>query len=123
MSDKLSPTEEQLMEIIWSHDQIFMKEILLAYDEPKPAASTIATLLKRMKNKGFIDFELFGNSRRYHPLVPKRTYFKDKMKELVNNFFGGSNAAFASFFAEESSMNQDELQELKELIESKIKES
>ena len=123
MANKLSTTEEQLMEIIWTHEQMFMKEILRAYDDPKPAASTIATLLKRMKTKGYIDFELFGNSRRYHPVIPKRTYFKDKMKDMVNNFFGGSNAAFASFFAEESSMDQDELQQLKELIESKIKKS
>ena len=123
MRNKLSVSEEQLMEIIWSHEQIFMKEILEAHDEPKPAPSTVATLLKRMRVKGYIDYDMFGNSRRYHPIVPKRIYFKDKMKEMVNNFFGGSNAAFASFFAEESSMNQDELQQLKELIESKIKKS
>ena len=121
MSLRLSPTEEQLMEIIWKNKKAFMKEILEAYDEPKPAASTIATLLKRMQNKGYVDFKLYGNSREYYPLIKKKKYFKEKMKEMVNNFFGGSNAAFASFFTEESKMNQEELKALKELIDAKIK--
>lgn len=122
MPVKLSQTEEQLMEMIWENKKLFMKEIMEAYPEPKPAASTVATLLKRMQVKGYVDFKLFGNSRQYFPLIRKKKYFKDKMKNLVNNFFGGSNAAFASFFAEESKMNTQELKELKALIERKIKD-
>ena len=114
MSVKLSQSEEQVMEIIWSSKKPFMKEIMEAYPEPKPAPSTVATLLKRMQTKGYVDFKLFGNSRQYFPLIKKKKYFKDKMKVMVNNFFGGSNAAFASFFEEESKMNKEELEELVE---------
>ncbi len=122
MQLKLSPAEEQLMEIIWSKKRIFMKEILLSYPEPKPAASTVATLLKRIQVKGYVDFKLYGNSREYFPLIKKNKYFKGKMKEMVNNFFGGSDVAFASFFAEESKMNKQELEDLKALIERKIRD-
>ena len=119
---RLSPTEEYLMEIIWTHRKVFMKEIIESYPDPKPAPSTISTLLKRMRDKGFVNFKLYGNSRQYFPLVTKRKYFKNKLGALVNNFFGGSNAAFASFFAEESNMTKEELNELKELIQRKIQD-
>jgi predicted transcriptional regulator len=43
----------------------FMKDILEEYAEPKPAATTIATLLKRMQNKDLIGYKTYGNSREY----------------------------------------------------------
>jgi len=49
-----------------------MKDLLDAYPEPKPATTTVATLLKRMADKGFIAYKLYGNSREYYPLVKKR---------------------------------------------------
>ena len=73
---KLSQTEEQLMQHLWKLEKAFMKELIEAYDEPRPANTTIATLLKRMKDKGFIDYKVFGKSREYYPLVAKSDYFK-----------------------------------------------
>jgi len=123
MSLKLTPAEEQLMKILWASNKIFMKEILASYDDPKPAPSTVATLLKRMQSKGFVDYKLYGNSREYFPLIKKNSYFGGKVQEMINKFFGGSDVAFASFFTEESKMNKEELEELKILIEQKIKET
>lgn len=48
---KLSKSEEKLMELIWSNQPIFMKELLEIIPAPKPAPSTVATLLKRMQQK------------------------------------------------------------------------
>jgi hypothetical protein len=39
-----------------------MKDLLEAYPKPKPATTTIATLLKRMIDKQFA-YNEFGNSR------------------------------------------------------------
>ena len=75
-----------------------------------------------MRDKGFVDFKLYGNSRQYYPTVRKNKYFREKLGSLVNDFFGGSKTAFASFFAEESKMTTDELNQLKALIERKINE-
>jgi len=41
---KLSKTEEELMQHIWRLETAFMKDILEAYEAPKPATTTIATL-------------------------------------------------------------------------------
>lgn len=51
---KLTDSEKVLMEILWEKKTVFMKDILEASPEPKPAPSTIATLLKRMQNKELV---------------------------------------------------------------------
>ena len=73
---QLSKTEEQLMELIWKHEKIFMKDIIESYLDPKPATTIIATLLKRMQDKGFVAYNVFGNSRQYYPLVKRWIIFQ-----------------------------------------------
>lgn len=117
---KLSKSEEQLMEIIWERKTAFMKEIIESYPDPKPANTTIATLLKRIREKKFIDFKLFGNSRQYFPLVKKEDYFSQHVNGLIRSFFGNSALKFASFFTKETNLSKKELEQLKSIIDQEI---
>ena len=117
---QLSKSEEELMNILWKQKKAFMKNLLDAYPEPKPATTTVATLLKRMTDKGFVAYKSFGRSREYYPLVKKKTYFSKHVNGLIKNFFNDSPAQFASFFAQETNLTKEELKELKKLIDNKI---
>ena len=44
---KLSKTEEELMNHLWKLKKAVMKDLLEAYNDPKPATTILATLLKR----------------------------------------------------------------------------
>ena len=94
---KLTDAEKDLMEIIWQKNTAFMKDIMEEYPEPKPATTTIATLLKRMQNKDLIGYKTYGNSREYFPKVSKEVYFKEEMTSMIDKFFNSSAAQFASF--------------------------
>ncbi|WP_052594876.1 BlaI/MecI/CopY family transcriptional regulator [Aureispira sp. CCB-QB1] len=118
---KLSKTEEELMQHIWRLENAFMKDILEAYEEPKPATTTIATLLKRIRDKGFIDYKTFGKSRKYYPLVSKSDYFGKHFRGLLQNFFGNSASRFASFFTQSTDLTKDELEALRAVIDEEIK--
>lgn len=117
----LSKTEEQLMEMIWQREKVFMKELIESYPEPKPAATTIATLLKRMQDKGFVGYTLFGNSRQYYPLIKKSDYFSKHVNGIIKNFFGDSALQFASFFTKETNLTSSELEDLKKIVDQEIK--
>lgn len=119
---KLTDSEKTLMEILWAKEKAFMKDILEAYDEPKPATTTVATLLKRMQNKNLIGFTLYGNSREYYPKVVKGEYFKEEMTSMIDRFFNSSIAQFASFFTSNSKLSQKELKELRDIIDKQIEE-
>lgn len=118
---QLSKSEEELMNILWKQKKAFMKDLLDAYPEPKPATTTVATLLKRMADKGFITYKAFGRSREYHPLVKKKDYFSKHVNGLIKNFFNDSASQFASFFTQETDLSKVELEELKKLIDNEIK--
>ena len=108
------------MELIWRNERMFMKDILEIYPEPKPASTTIATLLKRMQEKGYVAYDTFGNSRQYYALVKKNDHFSVQMKKIVNDYFGNSALQFASFFTKSSNLSTKELLELQTIIEQQI---
>ncbi|WP_433834836.1 BlaI/MecI/CopY family transcriptional regulator [Flavobacterium anhuiense] len=117
---QLSNAEEQLMEHLWKLEKAFMKDLLEAYSDPKPATTTVATLLKRMIDKKFVAYNEFGNSREYYPLVKKTDYFSKHVKGLISNFFNNSASQFASFFTTETNLSASELEDLKKIIDSEI---
>ena len=117
---KLTNAEEQVMETIWKCDTAFLKDIMGYYPDPKPASTTIVTLLKRMQRKGVIAYRLFGNSRQYYPLIRKEDYFKKSINEIVKNFFGDSALQFASFFTTAGNLSEKELEELKKIVEQEL---
>ncbi|HTJ11334.1 MAG TPA: BlaI/MecI/CopY family transcriptional regulator [Dinghuibacter sp.] len=116
----LSKAEEELMEHIWSGGAVFMKDLLDRYPDPKPASTTVATLLKRMSEKGYVGYKVFGNSRQYYPLVSKNDYFSRHLKNIVENYFDNSTLRFASFFTQSGNMTPAELEALKKIIEDEI---
>ncbi len=119
---KLTPTEAQVMEYIWQNGRIFMKDLLDCFPEPRPAVTTIATLLKRMQEKKFVGYRLFGNSREYYALVAKEAYFTGHFNELIKNFFNNSSLQFASFFARNGKLTKEELESLRNLLDQEIKQ-
>ncbi|MDT0677240.1 BlaI/MecI/CopY family transcriptional regulator [Autumnicola musiva] len=118
---QLSNSEEQLMQILWKKEKAFMKDLIEAYPQPKPASTTVATLLRRMQDKKFVDYVQYGRSREYFPLVRKKDYFSKQVNGLIKNFFNDSASQFASFFTKESNLSENELKDLKQLIDEQIK--
>ena len=118
---QLTNTEEQLMEHLWKLEKAFMKDLLELYPEPKPATTTLATLLKRMTDKNFVAYNLFGNSREYYPVVKKTDYFSKHVNGLIKNFFNDSASQFASFFTTATNLSEKELDNLKTIIDLEIK--
>ena len=117
---KLSKAEEQLMEIIWTNKELFLKDIIEQYPDPKPANTTVATFLKRLQDKGVVGYKLFGKSRQYYPLIKKEKYFSNTMSGIVENYFNNSALQFASFFTRTGKLTDEELKDLKKLIDLEL---
>jgi len=117
---QLTKAEEQVMKLLWKLDKAFIRDLLSEFPYPKPASTTVLTLLKRMIDKGFVSYKQYGNSREYFPLIKKADYFSDHLNGLIKDFFNNSTAQFASFFANETDMSDEELRELRELVDKKI---
>ncbi len=118
---KLSKSEEQLMNYLWKFNTSTMKNLVNAYPEPRPAITTIATLLKRMQDKKYVGYKQIGRSREYFPVVKKEDYFSNHVNDLIKKFFNNSASQFASFFTKKTDLSKEELEKLKILIDNEIK--
>jgi predicted transcriptional regulator len=120
---QLTNAEEQVMKFLWKLEKGYMKNIRDEFSDPKPANTTIATLLKRLIDKGFVKYEQHGSNRQYYPLIRKSEYFSKQVNIMIKDFFNNSASQFASFFTNETNLSVQELEELKKVIEEKIKDN
>jgi BlaI family penicillinase repressor len=116
----LTNAEELVMNLLWKLEKAFIRDLMNEFPDPKPAQTTVFTLLKRMIDKDFVGFKQYGNSREYYPLVSKSEYFSDQISVMIKDFFNNSTAQFASFFANEADMTKEELEELREIVDKKL---
>ena len=117
----LTKAEEQLMNYIWKLEKTFFKELKEQFHEPRPATTTINTLLKRLIDKGFIDFKLYGNSREYFPKKSKNKYYSNHINGLIKNSFNNSVEQFASFFTKETNISNKDLKKLRDIVDNQLK--
>ena len=119
-SKELTKAEEQVMQYLWKIKKGFLKDIVDQFPNPKPAYTTVSTVIRVLVKKKFIGYNAYGKVHEYYPLMSKNDYFQNHVKLIIDNFFNGSAPEFASFFAHEQ-LNLSELEEIKTLIEEKIK--
>ena len=114
----LTKSEFQVMDVLWRlpEQSGFTNDILYAYPEPKPAYTTLATFLKILKEKGFVQSENVGKMLRYTAVVKRDEYTRSFMKDVKNTFFGGSLLSFVSFFAKEENLGQEEIDQIIQII-------
>lgn len=117
---ELTKAEEQVMQYIWKLEKAFLKDIVEQFLEPRPAYTTISTVIRVLVKKEFIAFNSYGKIHEYFPVVSKEVYFKKHFKGVVKDFFSGSVSNFASFFTSDEDLDLTELEEMKQLIDSKI---
>lgn len=116
----LTKVEFEVMNAIWNIPQgACAWDVLEQWNEPKPAYTTIATYLKVLYEKGFLDFHKDkgqGKTHRYVPLVTRAEYTRRTMQEVKKNFFGGSLKTMLNYFVSEENLSQDEIKELLEQV-------
>jgi predicted transcriptional regulator len=117
----LTKAEEQLMNYLWKLGKAFFKELKDQFPEPRPATTTVNTLLKRLIGKGFVAFKLYGNSREYFPVINKNQYFSNHINGLIKNSFNNSVEQFASFFTKETNISKTDLKKLRAIVDNQIK--
>ena len=120
--NELTKAEEQVMQYLWKLEKAFLKDIVEQFPEPRPAYTTISTVIRVLVRKGFIGYNTYSKVHEYYPLISKEKYFKIHFNRIVANFFNGSKSSFASFFTGDKDLSLTELEELKELVETKINE-
>jgi BlaI family penicillinase repressor len=114
----LTKAEEQLMQVLWKLGRGFLKEIIDATPDPKPHSNTIATILKILVEKGFVEYSVHGRNNLYKPLITQAEYGKKSANQLIKGYFDGSPARLVSQFISDHKLSDQELEQLLQQIQS-----
>ena len=121
MKQKLTAKEEMLMNIFWEHGSLFIRDLIAYIPEPKPHYNTVATLVKFLEEKGFVEREPMANSFRYKVRISERQYRGNTVSDMVARYYDNSYLSLVSQFVEEDKMDLQELKSLIAQIESQKK--
>lgn len=114
---ELTRAEEQVIQVLWTLEKAFVKEIIDELPEPKPAYNTVSTIIRIMETKGFVAHEAYGKSHQYYPIVSREEYKSFATGKLLNNYFDNSVESMFSFFVKEEKIDLKEADEIMKLME------
>ena len=117
---QLTKAEEQIMKYLWELERAYLKNIIDQFPEPKPASTTIATLIKRMIDKELIGYNQHGSNREYYPLVSKEKYTKGSLNGLIKNYFSNSYKNMVSFFSKHENLSTKEIEEIIDILQEQL---
>jgi len=116
--EKLFDSEIKVMEIIWQNQPICSKQVsVIASETIGWNKNTTYTIIKKLAGKGFIERKEPGFI--CTALISQDEVQKAESKSLVDKLFHGSKKALFSALLADESISENELKELKELIEKR----
>ena len=113
----LTNREEEIMDLFWQKESLFVKDIMDKLPEPKPHYNTISTIVRGLEEKGFVGHEQFGNTYRYFVIISREEFSKNTIKNLVSKYFDKSYSSVVSMFVEEEKISVEEIKALIRQVE------
>jgi len=120
MEKELTRAEEQVMEYLWKMKEAFVKDIIERMPEPKPAYTTISTIIRILEKKGIVAHKAYGNTHAYYPLISREQYTEFCTTNLVSRHFSNSFSSLVSFFTSKKNLSVTELEEIQKLIDQEV---
>lgn len=109
---KLTAKEEELMNFFWAKGDLFVRELLEFYKDPKPHFNTLSTIVRGLEEKSFLDHKSFGNSYQYHAIISQEDYKNGTLNNVVSKYFKNSYLGVVSSLIEEERISLEELKKL-----------
>ena len=107
------------MRVLWKQEKCLVRDIINKLPDPKPAYNTVATFLKILEKKGFVDRKAIANTYQYFPVVEKSKYTDQFLKGFAEKYFDGSLKKMMSFFIEKNNLDLNEFEEIQKLLNKK----
>lgn len=116
----LTSQEEQLMKYVWKLKKGFIKDFRGMYPEnERPPYTTIASIMKKLEEKGYVSAKQYGNCYEYRPKVEKENFKNKLISDLVSNYFQNSYKKMVNFFAQKEKLSEEDLEEIINIIKKK----
>lgn len=117
----LTRAEMDVMNVLWDSPlALSINDIVERYADPKPAYTTVATFLKILDAKGYVEHkrkEETGRTFFFSPMMSREKYITHVLNDVKDTLFGSSTKRLCSFLIQNDELSEEDLQEILALIE------
>src|SRR5580658_501593 len=117
MEPKLSQPELEVMEELWKHGRLSIREIQESYPEKnKPPYTSIQTIVYRLEEKGAVRrVRKIGNAHIFEAALSRQEARGRLLDDLVS-LFGGRAQTVMAHLVESGKLTRDDIRETEKLI-------
>ena len=103
----LSPSEWRVMECLWAGPKTLMELVRTLKDSAGWAKSTVTTMVRRMEEKGLIDYEQSGRAKVFRAALAREDAAAAETDSLLARAFQGSVGLLVSSLADRGYARKD----------------
>lgn len=119
----LTDKEAVIMNLLWDNGPLFVREMLEKYPEPKPHFNTIATTVRILEGKGYVDHEVFGPTHRFRAIANRQDFRDKSLAKVISDYFDNSYRSVVSMLVKEEKISVEDLKEIIEMMEQNPSDS
>ena len=119
----LSPSEWRVMECLWSGPKTLMELVRALKDSAGWAKSTVTTMVRRLEEKGLIDYEQSGRAKVFRAALAREDAAAAETDSLLARAFQGSVGLLVSSLADRNSLTRADIDELYAILDRAEEES
>lgn len=116
----MSPAETEVLRLVWESQEATVQQV---YDTLPPNRQvtyvTIATLLRRLEEKGYLKHRVRGKAFVYIPAAKKEDVIRRTIGDLVQRLFAGNPVPLMQHLAQHSGISDEDIERLKKLTKKK----
>ena len=115
----LPQAQFEVMEVLWEKGEATIREVHAVLSaRRKLAYTTVATLLTRMRGKGYVRAREKNFAYIFRPLVTREQVIDRKLDDFITRVLGGDVAPLAAYIAENRNLTPEQIKALEEIVRS-----
>ena len=116
----MSPAETEVLRLVWDVKEATVQKVYDALPaKRKVTYVTVATLLRRLEEKGYLKHRVRGKAFVYMPAVKKEDVINRTIGDLVQRLFGGNPVPLMQHLALHSEISDEDIERLRDLAKKK----
>jgi predicted transcriptional regulator len=120
--EEITKAQEEILKALWEIKEGAVSDVIAVLPEPKPAYTTVATVIKVLERKGYVAHKTYGKTHVFYPTTSKKEYTSFVLKDAMEGLFNNSlNSMFSFFVKQKKNVSLEELEELRNYLEEEIK--
>jgi BlaI family transcriptional regulator, penicillinase repressor len=117
-SATLTEAELRIMNVLWDRGSATVHEVLEALpSKPTLAYNSVLTIVRILEKKAYVKHVKDKRSHVYVPQVDRKDATRSEVRHLMSRFFGNSPELLVLNILEDKSMDAEELDRLRKLLE------